>query len=442
VIPLLSVKEMRECESRCVDRSVDALVQSAGTAVAFQALEMLGSCYGTRVAVLAGPGLNGADGRVAGAWLKYRGAHVDVIEVSAQPAVLRGFDLVIDAAFGVGCSRPYTAPSVTSSTLVLAVDVPSGVNADNGELLGSPMKADVTLAIAAAKYAHVTGPSQALVGEVRVADIGLVDEFRDGIIEDSDLWSLGVSHEDDHKWKHALAVFAGSELMSGAAELVARGAIAAGASMIRLQGREGAVDVSSPPPEVVRTTGTKIDQRCRAVVAGPGLGGGATPWLEERLVDVHVPIVLDADALDRSFLQRLAPSTSRVITPHAGEFERLTRGAMPSDGLAATRQASHDFGCVVLLKGPTTYVAEPAGTIRVVRSGTPALATAGSGDVLAGMIGATIARGYAPFVAAALAAHLHGRAGARMSTFAPASEIAQEVTYLLDEIAFDRAITQ
>jgi NAD(P)H-hydrate repair Nnr-like enzyme with NAD(P)H-hydrate dehydratase domain len=115
---------------------------------------------------------------------------------------------------------------------------------------------------------------------------------------------------------------------------------------------------------------------------------------------------------------------------------------MPSDGLAATRQASHDLGCVVLLKGPTTYVAEPTGTIRVVRSGTPALATAGSGDVLAGMIGATIARGHAPFVAAALAAHLHGRAGARMSTFAPASEIAQEVTFLLDEIAFDRAITQ
>jgi len=93
---------------------------------------------------------------------------------------------VIDAAFGVGCSRPYTAPSVSSGTLVLAVDVPSGVNADNGEFLGSPMKADVTLAIAAAKYAHVTGPSQAFVGEVRVADIGLVDEFRDGIIEDSD----------------------------------------------------------------------------------------------------------------------------------------------------------------------------------------------------------------------------------------------------------------
>jgi len=155
---------MREYESRCVDRSVDALVQSAGTAVAFQALEMLGSCYGTRVAVLAGPGLNGADGRVAGAWLKYRGAHVDVIEVSTQPAVLRGFDLVIDAAFGVGCSRPYTAPSVSSSTLVLAVDVPSGVNADNGEFLGSPMKADVTWRFAAAKYAHVTGPSQAFVG--------------------------------------------------------------------------------------------------------------------------------------------------------------------------------------------------------------------------------------------------------------------------------------
>lgn len=431
---------MRECEARCVDRSVEALVQSAGTAVAFQAQQMLGSCYGSRVAVLAGPGLNGADGRVAGEWLKYRGAHVDVLEVSTQPSSLRGYELVIDAAFGVGCSRPYTAPTVSSGTLVLAVDVPSGVNADTGDLFGLPLKADVTVAIGACKPAHVTGPSQAFVGEVRVADIGLVDEFRSGIVEDSDMVSLGSTHEDDHKWKHALTVLAGSNLMIGAAELVARGALAAGASMIRLQSHGDTMSSASFPPEVVRFTGIEFDSRCRALVAGPGLGRDVSRWLEDRLRSVEAPVVLDADALDPSLLEKLTPTVSRVITPHAGEFERLTGAALPSDHLGAARRLSSELGCVVLIKGPTTYVAEPTGEVRVVCSGTPALATAGSGDVLAGMIGATIARGHTTFVAAALAAHLHGRAGARLSTYAPASKIAEAVSRLLDEIAFERTL--
>lgn len=430
---------MRECELRCTDRSVESLVQAAGTAVAFQAQQMLGSCYGARVAVLAGPGLNGADGRIAGSWLKYRGAHVDVIEVAHQPAELRGFDLVIDAAFGVGCSRPYVAPRVAPGTQVLAVDVPSGVNADTGELFGSPLRADVTVAIAACKPAHVTGASQALVGEVRVADIGLVDHFRDGIIEDSDMLSMGTGRDDDHKWKHAVTVLAGSALMAGAAELVARGALAAGASMIRLQSHGDGAPTSSLPPEVVRFAGVEIDPRSRAIVAGPGLGSGAPHWLEGRLAGVDIPVVLDADALVLSYLEKLPPSASRVITPHAGEFERLLGTPVPTDRLAATREASQVFGCVVLLKGPTTYVADPTGAVRVVCSGTSALATAGSGDVLAGIVGATIARGHSVFVAAALGAHAHGRAGARMAPFAPASSIPKALTTLLEDIAIERA---
>jgi NAD(P)H-hydrate repair Nnr-like enzyme with NAD(P)H-hydrate epimerase domain len=281
--------------------------------------------------------LNGADGRVAGAWLKYRGAHVDIVEVSAQPALLRGFDLVIDAAVGVGCSRPYSAPALSPGTSVLAVDVPSGVNADTGELLGSPFKADVTLAIGACKPAHVTGSAQDFVGELRFADIGLVDEFRDGIIEDSDLLSLGTMRDDDHKWKHALTAFAGSALMTGAAELVARGALAAGASMIRLQSHGDVGSSNSIPPEVVHVTGTEFDQRSRAVVAGPGLGGDVGAWLADRLVAVRVPVVLDADALENSVLERLDQSMSRVLTPHAGEFERLT-------GVARDSRESHRCG--------------------------------------------------------------------------------------------------
>ena len=425
---------MRECENRYSARSQDALVRAAGTAVAFEAQRLLGSCYGARVAVLAGPGLNGADGRIAGEWLRYRGAHVAVIEVKNQPKALADFDLVIDAAFGIGCSRPYDAPLVEPGALVLAVDVPSGVDADSGELLGSPMKADVTLGIGAYKWAHVMGPAQAHVGELRYADLDLVDDYRDGVLEDRDLLLLGTSQENDHKWKHALSVFAGSPLMSGAAELVVRGALATGASMIRLQSHGELANSSSFPPEIVHGDGATFDQRSRAVVAGPGLGADVVGWLSERLVDVRVPVVLDADALLPEVIGPLASHTPLILTPHEGEFERLMGTRVGPQRVDAVRRASEQLGTVVLLKGPTTVIADPSGAVRIVRSGTSALATAGSGDVLAGMIGATLTRGHAPLVAASLAAHLHGRAGARLATYAPASSIASQVTQILDEV--------
>jgi NAD(P)H-hydrate epimerase len=178
---------MREADALAVKaRGGDTLVAAAGTAVALEAQAMLGSCYGSRVAVVAGPGLNGADGRVAAAWLRYRGAKVDVIEVASQPKELRGFALVIDAAFGLGCSRPYLAPRVADETLVLAVDLPSGVDSDSGALLGSPMSADVTMALGALKPAHVSGPAAALCGQLRFAGLGIVRHFVDGLVDDGD----------------------------------------------------------------------------------------------------------------------------------------------------------------------------------------------------------------------------------------------------------------
>jgi NAD(P)H-hydrate epimerase len=431
---------MRDCEARYSARSQDQLVRAAGTAVALEAKRLLGSCYGARVAVLVGPGFNGADGRVAGQWLSYRGAHVTLIEVKSQPNVLAGFDLVIDAAFGIGCSRPYEAPKVDAGTLVLAVDVPSGVDADTGELFGSPMKADVTVALGAYKYAHVTGPAQDFAGALRFVDLDLVDDFRDGVLEDSDLLQLGTSRRDDHKWKHALSVFAGSPLMSGAAELVSRGALAAGASMIRLQSHGELVTSGSFPPEVVHSEGATLDARSHAVVAGPGLGSDIVAWLCERLADVHVPVVLDADALQRELIEVLSARTSLVLTPHEGEYERLLGAPVAANRIDAVRRASVELGAVVLLKGPATVIADPSGDVRIVVAGTPALATAGSGDVLSGLIGATLARGHDPLAAASLAAHLHARAGARLSTYAPASSIPGEVTRVLDDLRRARAL--
>ncbi len=436
MIPLLTSDEMRKADAvATAHRGVGALVRDAGTAVALEASAMLGSCYGARIAAIVGPGLNGSDGRVAAAWLSSRGAKVDVIEVADQPATLEGYELVIDAAFGLGCSRAYVAPKVSGSTLVLAVDLPSGVEADTGELFGEPVVADVTLAIGAVKPAHVIGPAAFFVGELHFAGLGIVDEFENGVLDDDDLVGLIEQSSSDHKWTHAVQAFAGSTLMPGAASLVVRGALAGGASMVRLTSRGDVASLVELPPEIVHSGGDDVEPRCRALVAGPGLGEGTAKWLRECLVGVDVPVVLDADGLDASlFPDQLSPDRQWVLTPHDGEFERLTGARVPSNRIEAVKKLSRETGCVVLLKGPTTVIADPTGRVRVVLSGTPTLATAGSGDVLSGLIGATIARGHEPFEAAALAAHLHGRAGSTLPTYATSSEIPGAVAAFLQSL--------
>lgn len=426
---------MRVADARAVaQRGQTAMVRSAGFAVACEALRLMGAGYGRRAAVVVGPGLNGADGRAAAQWLRGRGVTVEVFDVATQPTIVEGFDLYIDAAFGLGCSRPYVAPRVTASTRVLCVDLPSGVDADTGFVLGSPVHATVTLALGAFKYAHVSGAATAFVGERRFASLDIVVDARDALIDDADLVGLVRGAGDDHKWRHGLAVLAGSPTMPGAAVLVAEGALSGGASMVRLASR-----AHVPPlklaPEVVYDEHSTIDPRVRAVVAGPGLGEGADEWLAPRLRDVRVPVVLDADGLDVSLIAQRSSSSTWILTPHEGEFARLTGASAGDDRLEAVRGLARQTGCIVLLKGPITILAAPSGETRVVTSGTSALATAGSGDVLAGLIGATIARGHEPLHAAALAAHLHGRAGSRLGPYARASELVGAVRAILKEVA-------
>ncbi len=430
MIPILSSAAMRRADARAVARrGVDALVRDAGLAIALVACQHLRSPYGARVAVLVGPGLNGADGRVAAAQLRRRGASVTLVEVANQPPALRGYDLVIDAAFGLGCTRPYRAPHVPPTTIVVAADLPSGVDADTGEVLGQPMKAHVTVALGALKPAHVTGHAAAYAGELRVFSLGIESDGGDGLLEASDLADFVRWNQSDHKWHHAVDVIAGSTMMPGAADLVTRGALAGGASMIRLATHGeigGRVAIAS---EVVRTDGPP-DPRSRAVVAGPGLGRDAVAWLAARLADVRVPVVLDADGLDDVVLgaRRAGPW---VLTPHDGEYERLVGSSPSADRLDAARTLARSSGCVVLLKGPTTVVASPDGHVRVIQSGTSALATAGTGDVLAGLVGATIARGHDPFDAAGLAAFAHGAAGSRLSRYARSSDLPDAISGVL-----------
>jgi NAD(P)H-hydrate epimerase len=419
--------------------SHETLVARAGTAVGLAALDMLSRAYGRRVVVLAGKGSNGADGRVAAAFLAGRGALVTVIDAADAPDTLPVCDLIIDAAYGTGFhgARTYRAPSVAAgtgaSTLVLAVDLPSGLDADTGAAPGQSKRAQRTVTFAALKPGLLQGDGPGLSGRVVVADIGIdIESPRAAVMEDDDIGSLLPARtRSGHKWSTALGVAAGSVGMEGSAILCARGAMAAGAGMVRL-GTPGSP--SGPwPPEAVRmhlgqrswaTDFLKGTEKCRAIVIGPGLGTDAEVGEEIRAViaNAEVPLVIDADGLTalgdcgeaRQLLSRRKAPT--VLTPHDGEYARLAGEPPGDDRLAAARRLSSALGVVVLVKGPLTAVATPdEGPTDVLLSsaGVTALATAGSGDVLSGMIGAFLARGMAPQPAAALAAHVHGRAAGR-----------------------------
>ncbi|HEX3839519.1 MAG TPA: NAD(P)H-hydrate dehydratase [Acidimicrobiales bacterium] len=426
--PVLTVAEMQAVDREAqATTPLEALVGRAGQAVAGVALEMLGGAYGRRVWVVAGKGNNGADGRVAAATLSRRGARVTVGEPGTE--VAGEWDLVIDAAYGTGFRGEYQAPAVPTGTPVLAVDIPSGVLGDTGEASGRPLRADRTITFAALKPGLLQGDGVELAGRVTVADIGLpVGTPELQLMEDADVLALLPSRRrNDHKWSSAVLIVAGSPGMTGAAGLCARGAMRTGAGMIRL-GVPGGEVADSPAPEAVSVAlprrgwseaALEASRRCAAIVVGPGLGRDPETGEEVRrlLRETGIPVVVDADGLFAlGLLDDVKPIETRapvVLTPHDGEYRQLM-GAVPGgDRLEAARRLARAAGGVALVKGSTTAVAEPSGRARVSMSGSPRLATAGTGDVLSGVIGALLARGVPPLEAAALGAHLHGRAADR-----------------------------
>jgi hydroxyethylthiazole kinase-like uncharacterized protein yjeF len=321
---------------------------------------------------------------------------------------------------------------VPAGVPVLAIDIPSGVDADTGEAPGQPFHATRTVTFAAYKPGLLQGAGPACSGDVRLVDIGVpVPEVGAALIEDGDVvTALPPRPRQSHKWSTALGIASGSVGMEGSAVLCTRGAMAAGAGMIRL-GNPGN-PFANWPTEAVRVS---LDEshwsapfleatgKCRAMVVGPGLGTGAATQEEIRAVIAAAPhpLVIDADGITalgdvkaaRALLARRDHPT--ILTPHDGEYARLAGSAPGDDRLAAARDLASRLGAIVLLKGPLTAVAAPGGGRRDVllaAAGVPALATAGTGDVLSGVIGAFLARGVPAHEAAALGAHVHGRAAA------------------------------
>ncbi|MGF1426388.1 NAD(P)H-hydrate dehydratase [Kitasatospora sp. LaBMicrA B282] len=424
-----------------------------------------GRVYGSRVLVLAGSGDNGGDALLAAARLARRGAAVDAVLLSperAHPggvaavraaggrlltdpetgtAAFRRADLILDGIVGIGgrgglrpAAEPYARAPRTG--LLVAVDLPSGVDADTGEVAGQALRADVTVTFGTHKPGLLIDPGAGYAGVVQLVPIGLRPPAAPvEALQHADLAALlpVPGTESDKYRRGVLGVLAGSERYPGAALLAVAGALHGGAGAVRYQGRP-AEEVVRRHPEVLLTTG-----RVQAWVVGPGSGDDTPEALDDALAS-EVPVLVDADGLTElarrgpaALAGRTAPT---LLTPHAGEAARLLGDGTTADRVAAARlrharELAARYGATVLLKGSTTVVARPDGTARVNPTGTAWLATAGSGDVLAGLAGALLAAGLPPFDAAPAAAYLHGLAG-RLAAGAPGAPItAQEVAAAL-----------
>ena len=421
--PVLTPDEMGAVDAAAPE-PVEVLIGRAASAVARQALDLLGGAYGRRVVVVAGKGNNGNDGREAARLLRRRGVRTVVIPVAEAPHTLPPADLVIDAAFGTGFHGEYVPPDPAGAT-VLAVDIPSGVDGLTGAVPGRAVAAVRTVTFAALKPGLVFHPGRALAGDVVLADIGLdVSGALAGVVEPADVaaW-VPPRAADAHKWRAAVVVVAGSRGMTGAAHLASRAAQRAGAGMVRvatpgLDHDPGlpteAVGIAAPAAGWDTVVLEQLD-RAGALVVGPGLGRGApTDVAVLQILASPVPTVVDGDGLTALGGDPAAALAGRtgptVLTPHDGEFARLAGGPPGDDRLAAARSLAAATGAVVLLKGPTTVVAHPDGRARLVTVGDARLATAGTGDVLSGVIGALLAQGVPSFEGAAAGAWLHGRA--------------------------------
>lgn len=430
--PVINPRNMRVLDAEAISAGIplDVLVHRAGDAVARAARRMMGGVYGRTAVLVVGKGNNGADGRVAGRILADQGVRVRVLEAAKMPLRLPVCDLIIDAAYGTGFRGEWNPPS-SRGIPVLAVDIPSGLDGLTGRAGDHVWTATRTVTFVALKPGLLFGRGPATSGEIELVDIGIglgkrgVDTH---LVEGSDVaaW-LPVRPTAAHKWNAAVFALAGHPNMLGAAHLVSMAAMRLGAGIVHLA-TPGVTNDASIPTEIVRRNlpvlGWSNDvladsERFQAMVVGPGLGRDDSVATETRRVIAgsQNPMVVDGDGLycvgwggegARDIIRSRAAAT--VVTPHDGEYEMLLGDRPSPDRLASARRLAIDLNCVCLLKGPTTVVAEPSGEALVVSNADQRLATAGSGDVLAGMIGALLARGVQPFHAAATAAWIHGKA--------------------------------
>jgi NAD(P)H-hydrate epimerase len=422
--PLYSSAEMRAAEERYPNfpESIPELMERAGTAVAREAMHAFPAARS--FACVCGGGSNGGDGRVAANVLQEAG------HVAEETQDLAGYDVVIDALFGTGFRGEPRAEAAeliarmnASAAPVVSVDLPSGVDASSGEIAGVAVEAELTVTFHAHKVGLVVAPGRFHAGRIVVADIGLDDvPTANHRATAAILGTIPRRGARDTKYSSgALLVVGGQPGMTGAAVLSAMAALRADAGYVTLAVPRAALAAAErlalEPVKLpwdddgAAETIAGAAEKARAIAVGPGLGRGAgrRELVRELLRGVDLPAVVDADALFE--LQPLERSAPTVLTPHAGELARLLgRDDVSERRLDASLAAAERFGAVVLLKGPDTIIASPDGTAVVCDLGPPSLATAGTGDVLTGIIGAFLAKGLEAATAAAAAAVAHGLA--------------------------------
>ncbi|MFF9047547.1 NAD(P)H-hydrate dehydratase [Streptomyces parvulus] len=445
-----------------------ALMQRAAAGLAAACAEVLGRVagrvYGSRVVLLVGSGDNGGDALYAGARLARRGAGVTAVllaperahgpglaalrraggrtvtggpEAGAGPAVelIGRADLVVDGIVGIGGrgglreeAVPLADAAARSRAAVVAVDLPSGVDADTGEVRGAAVRADLTVTFGAHKPGLLVDPAREYAGSVRLVDIGLPlpgEAAELEALQHADVARLlpVPGAESDKYRRGVVGVAAGSARYPGAAVLAVAGALRGGAGAVRYVGPAGDAVIARFPETLVSEQGPRRAGRVQAWVVGPGAGDDAGTVAE--VLAAEVPVLIDADGLrlaDRDAVR--ARTAATLMTPHAGEAAALlgvAREEVEGARLASARELAARYGATVLLKGSTTVVAgADGGPVRVNPTGTSWLATAGSGDVLSGLAGSLLAAGLSALDAGSTAAYLHGLAGRFAADGAPA----------------------
>ncbi|MFE9478079.1 NAD(P)H-hydrate dehydratase [Streptomyces spororaveus] len=449
-----SVETVRAAERELMARLPEgALMQRAAAGLAAACAGLLrrarGGVYGARVVLLVGPGDNGGDALYAGARLARRGAGVTAVPMDPgrmHPgglAALRAAggrlagsvparaDLVLDGLLGIGGRgglRPAAAALVERippGVRVVAVDLPSGVDADTGEVAGPAVTADVTVTFGAYKPGLLIDPGASRTGAVHLVDIGLeLPSPEVEALQHADVAGLlpEPTASSDKYRRGVVGIVAGSAQYPGAAVLAVAGALRGGAGAVRYVG-PAAQAVLARYPETLIGPG-----RVQAWVVGPGLGEGRAGEVAELLAQ-DTAVLVDADGLrglDAAALR--ARSAPTLLTPHAGEAAALlgvSRESVEAGRLDAVRRLAQRYGAAVLLKGSTTLVASGGGAVRVNPTGTPWLATAGSGDVLSGLAGSLLAGGLSGADAGAVGAYLHGLAARRVGGPLLAQQVAE-----------------
>ncbi len=436
--PLYTADEMRAAEARFPNYPASApeLMERAGATAARVALQVFHGAE--RWTVVCGGGSNGGDGRVVARHLSDAGKQVRIVDAKAGDTELGEPQAIVDALFGTGfrgAPRPDARALIerinASDAPVLPVDVPSGVDASTGEVAGPAVQAAETVTFHGRKIGVVVAPGRFYVGHLHVVDIGLdVTETGAQLAMPALLCVVPRRREHDNKYTagHVLVV-GGSRGLTGAPSLTALAAMRADAGYVTVAAPESTMPVfeqrlleavKRPLPdhgglvaEGAADAVLELAQKASAVALGPGLGRGAGPraLVRRLLAELELPVVVDADALFE--LEPADWPAPRVLTPHEGELGRLLgreSHEVAAHRLASVREAVERFRCVVVLKGPDTLVAAPDRDLLVSALGLPSLATAGTGDVLTGIVAAFLAKGLHPQLAAAAAAAAQQRA--------------------------------